>query len=367
MTTPVPQSTHDHTDHLAELRKKNIFQRHWWFSAIIIIVGVSIILGVITTVVQMTLVPDSDERRVTMTTDGDNGLGSAPAISSIPYEAKIAGDPGSGGGQGITDTKNVIRTVSLDAFVQNLDSAINRAKELTAQNGGQVESLNRSTNGGVPCFGPYCPIPYYEAPYQGEIDSSSISSPRSLQASSQETAYLTLRIPANKVDAVKEELKKLSATGRFESESDNLSDVGKQKADTNARLNQWKNERDVLNGLLARAQSVDEVLRVRSELTSVQANIDSYQAQLDYLNDQTSLATISLTLRTIPTATSPIEPTATYNAVERLKQAWQSLIYLGQRVLDIAIYAVVYLIIIVPIALIVWLVRRARRKSKSAS
>lgn len=365
MPTPTQESTHDHTDHLAELRKKNLFQRHWWFSAILLTVGLAIILGVITTVIQMTLGAQGEGRQASVESDSVYGLGSAPALSALPNEAKMVGDSGSGGGQGITDTENVIRTVSLDAFVQNLDTAIARTKELVGQNGGRVDSLNRSTNGSTPCYGSYCPIPYYG----GEImmDSATGSSPKSLQASSQETAYLTLRVPANKVDAVKDELKKLTATGRFESESDNLSDVGKQKADTNARLNQWKNERDVLNGLLARAQSVDEVLRVRSELTSVQANIDSYQAQLDYLNDQTSLATISLSLRTIPTATSPIEPTATYNAIERLKQAWQSLIYLGQRVLDIAIYAVVYLVIIVPIALIVWLIRRARRKTKQNS
>jgi hypothetical protein len=104
---------------------------------------------------------------------------------------------------------------------------------------------------------------------------------------------LTVRVPADHFDATRQALGQL---GTVEQETLRGEDVSGQLVDYDARLRSLSAQEDALNGLLAKASSVGEVLQVQNSLFSVRQQIEQLQAQRTELDQQASLATIQVTV-----------------------------------------------------------------------
>ncbi len=126
--------------------------------------------------------------------------------------------------------------------------------------------------------------------YGGYVQDSSM---RGIKAKS---GQLTIRVPASAFDQAMNDLRGL---GSVEGQSISGQDVTSQFVDFNARLRTWETQEAVLLRLMRRATSIESTLRVQNQLQDVQFRIEQIKGQLRLLENQTSLATIDVSLREV--------------------------------------------------------------------
>ncbi len=113
---------------------------------------------------------------------------------------------------------------------------------------------------------------------------------------------LVLRVPAADFEAVLGELKGL---GTITSESISGEDVTAQFVDLEARLRNWEAQEQVLLGLMAKAQTIQESITVQRTLQDVQLAIEEIRGQLRVLDDQTAMSTVTLVISEPGVGTAP--------------------------------------------------------------
>ncbi|MFY1659597.1 DUF4349 domain-containing protein [Micromonospora sp. WMMD1274] len=105
-------------------------------------------------------------------------------------------------------------------------------------------------------------------------------------------AALTLRVPADRFSAV---IDQLAGLGRQERREIRTEDVTEQVVDLDARIATQRARVESARKLLARATSVDELVRLENEVGTRQADLASLEARKRRLADLTSLSTITVT------------------------------------------------------------------------
>ena len=107
------------------------------------------------------------------------------------------------------------------------------------------------------------------------------------------SSTVVLRIPA---DSFERALADLEALGEVKAEQISGEDVGQEFVDMEARVRNLEAQETVLLRLMDRAASVSDTIRVQRELQGVQMEIERLTGRLRYLEDQTDLGTITLSL-----------------------------------------------------------------------
>ncbi len=120
-------------------------------------------------------------------------------------------------------------------------------------------------------------------------------------------ARMVLRVPSDSFDA---SLDALAELGEVEDESRSSEDVTTKVIDTRTRVRAQQRSIARIETLLDRAETLGQVVRIESELSRRQADLDSLLAQQAWLSEQSSLATIALTLRAAELATEDDEDEA---------------------------------------------------------
>ena len=165
----------------------------------------------------------------------------------------------------ITD-RMVISTGSLSIEVTVVDTALSEVRRIAEELEGFVERL--SSSGGP----------------------------------ERQAGSVTVRVPQNEfLNAI--EL--ISVLGEVQSQSLGSDDVSEQFIDLDARLKSALREEESLLALLARTESVSDVLTVERELSRVRSDIERLQGQLNFLERRVELATISVSLFMPFQATDP--------------------------------------------------------------
>ena len=125
----------------------------------------------------------------------------------------------------------------------------------------------------------------------GRIDSRSQQAGTDSQKAS---AQLTIRVPADDVDAAIEGLKKL---GTVESVSLQSSDVTLQVKDLDAQITALQASVDRLLALVDQAATTADLVELETAISDRQGQLDSLKSQRDYLGDQVDYSTITLDLQ----------------------------------------------------------------------
>lgn len=203
----------------------------------------------------------SDDRAVDVATEA----GAAESSGEMP--ASDAGSAESGTGD-IAQLPNsqiadrlVIRNAEITISVEDVPAALNWVRDLASKSGGFVFSTETTTR-----------------------DDS-------------EWAYLTIRVPADAFDATLTQLTEGDLVREVDSQRTSAEDVSGEFIDNEARLKSLQRTEERYLDLLGEANSVDDILRVESELTTVRTQIETLQGRQNYLNDATSFATISIRMR----------------------------------------------------------------------
>lgn len=109
----------------------------------------------------------------------------------------------------------------------------------------------------------------------------------------EESASLTLRVPANSFKAAMSALETLGTVTYRNIEGE---DITEQYIDVEARLKNKIVLRDRLKELLAKATEVKDLLSIETELNRVQADLDSMEGRIKSLRGQVEYATVRLSL-----------------------------------------------------------------------
>jgi uncharacterized protein DUF4349 len=173
-------------------------------------------------------------------------------------------------------------------------------------------------------------------------------------------ADLVLRVPADRFDTTMADLARL---GTELNRSTQAEDVTEAVVDINVRIAAQQASVDRVRTLLAKANSVGEVVSIESELTKREADLASLQARQRVLADQVALSTITITLLG-PSAPVPAPAKSDTGFVAGLRAGWQAFKASVQIVLEILGALIPFMIALgLPLWLVIALVRRRRRNS----
>jgi hypothetical protein len=196
-------------------------------------------------------------------------VGSDEGVDGVMVPGTVNGDAaGAAGGGGLSSIgslppigPDIVKTAGISIEVQKggFETAFNAATTIAGRYGGYVQD----------------------------------SSMRGIKAKAGE---LTIRVPAS---AFEQAMNDLRGLGSVEGQSISGQDVTSQFIDLDARLRTWQAQEAVLLRLMQRATSIESTLRVQNQLQDVQFRIEQIKGQLRLLENQTSLATIDVSLREV--------------------------------------------------------------------
>lgn len=104
---------------------------------------------------------------------------------------------------------------------------------------------------------------------------------------------IVVRVPVKQFDKAMTELGKVADLTRS---SRNTEDVTTKVIDNQVRIRAQEKSLKRIEALLARAEDLSDIVSIESQLSTRQADLDSLKSQQAYLQDQTSLSTITVHL-----------------------------------------------------------------------
>jgi hypothetical protein len=170
-------------------------------------------------------------------------------------------------------------------------------------------------------------------------------------------AQLVLRVPAAAYTAT---LDAIGGLGDEEARSGAQEDVTEAVVDLDARIASQQASVSRTRALLARADTIGEIVSVESELTKREAELASLQARKRSLADRVDLSTITVFLHSKGTPPPPtVEPDSGF--VAGLKSGWRAFVSSVQVLLTILGALTPFVIAIGgPVWLLLWWMRRRR-------
>ncbi|MEU2881299.1 DUF4349 domain-containing protein, partial [Streptomyces sp. NPDC007070] len=203
---------------------------------------------------------------------GDSSSDKAAAGSAAggAYRGDARSGTGAGGGSGSAaegakataapklTTAHIVRTASLSVEVKDVAKAVDAARTAVENAGGYVGDENTARD-----------------------------------EEGQEQTRVVLRVPADRYDDV---LTRLQGAGRLLERTAKAEDVTDQVVDVDSRIKSQRASVARVRALMERAERIDDVVALESELSRREADLESLLAQQASLKDRTSLATITLSL-----------------------------------------------------------------------
>ncbi len=133
---------------------------------------------------------------------------------------------------------------------------------------------------------------------------------------------LVVRIPVADFDDTMEELE---GVARLESSSRSTEDVTTEVIDNEVRIRAQTASLRRVEVLLARARSIRDIVAIEAQLTRRQADLDSLKSRQAYLDDQTSMSTITVFLAKTPEKAAATEEDDATGFVAGLRSGWHGL------------------------------------------
>lgn len=231
----------------------------------------------------------------------------------------------------LTDRK-LIKTVDLNAETEDLDALLEAVTQRVTELGGYVEN-QRVYNG------------------------SAYSSRRSRSAS------MTIRIPADMLEGFVDHV---ASHTNIVSRYVNVDDVTLAYVATESRVAALETEQARLLELMAKAETMSDLLEVEARLTDVRYELESVTTQMNVLKNQVSYGTVNLNVDEVVEYT-PVEEETFW---QRISGGFMdSLRGIGDGIVECTVFVLAnlpYLLLIgAGVAAIVFLVKRSIRKRKA--
>ena len=190
--------------------------------------------------------------------------------------------------------------------------------------------------------------------YGGFVISSSTNNDQS--------GTFVLRIPAKRFDRAISDIRDLAMHVRFQ--EINGDDVTAEFIDQQARLRILQARKALLFGLLQRATTTEEVLRMSNQLDDVQLRIEQIQGQINFINDQVAESTLRVSIQE---QNAPKAATQTDVDNPDLGSSVDLAVQGFLRIVGAVIVGLGYLIPLTLLGAIVWFVVWTVRRSRAIS
>ena len=147
-------------------------------------------------------------------------------------------------------------------------------------------------------------------------------------------ANLTIRVPEKEVDQFTSDI---SGLANVVSQNLRREDITLQYVATSSRVTALETEQTRLLELLAKAETMEDLLEIEARLTDVRYELENYTSQLRLYDNQVDYATIYLYINEVQEYTPVEEPTF----LERIKNTFSdSLEGLGDGIVNITVFLV---------------------------
>jgi hypothetical protein len=198
------------------------------------------------------------------------------------------------------ETRKIIYTANMVVETREFDKSVGTVKAVINKYGGYVE--NSQANG------------------VSETTAATVG----------RTTVIALRMPIEKYDTAMGELQ---AIGNVLSKNESTEDVSRQYVDTEARNKTLTMQRDKLYDLLAKADTMENIIALQNEISRLTVEIEQMTAQLNFWNDKVSYSTITVELHELvtPKSVKPADPDlgsrisgAFYDTINSMKKGLES-------------------------------------------
>ena len=258
----------------------------------------------------------------------------APAPDVVEYEAVAT----NAGLQDTISERMIVRTADLSLVVEDTEQTLEDIEDLVTELEGYISNL------------------------------------QTWRINEQLAATVTLRIPSVYFGQARERMKDLAT----EVDSENVSgqDVTEEYVDLEARLHNLEVAEDELLELLASAQETrqdaESILAIYREVTSIRGQIEQIQGRMQYLEDATSLATLTVSLTPEEEEEPVVEPG--WDPLRQARDALRTLVNALKVLADLTIWVALFIlplvaVLILPFVLIWlgWFLWRRRKKRSKES
>jgi hypothetical protein len=178
------------------------------------------------------------------------------------------------------------------------------------------------------------------------------------------TASLTIRIPADKLD---EFVNQVTENSNIVSQNETTENITLSYADTESRQKALEVEQTRLLELLARAESMEDILKIEERLTQVRTELEEVTSRLRVYDNMVDYGTIYLEIYEVREYTVVEEPETVW---ERIGTGFmESLEILGNFFVELFVFIIVALPFLIPIGLVITalILLRKRAKRKKAA
>lgn len=311
------------------MKKKKVFT---------IVMAAALLLGLLGGCGSKNLSMEPDTARGDMYADGgisyETAMAAPAAMSGAGSNAESAADTAS---IPLPENRKWVITMSLTAETENLADAMGLLAEKIQESGGYVESQS--------------------------ISGTAVNSGRS------PSAYITVRIPAEQLDSFVEDV---SGMTNVVSSSRYVEDITLRYTDTEGRVKALQTEEARLLELMEQAETMSDLLEIEERLTEVRYQLENYTSTLRLYDNQVDYATLDLTLREVEKFTPPEKQGFWQKVTSGLAD---SIVDLGQGIVDFAAWVLIELPYLVLVGLLGWLTvfltrrsikrRRAKKEQKT--
>ncbi len=188
--------------------------------------------------------------------DGDEAQVVDPQLQNSTGESADASTP-SGNNRAAPTERAVIRTGNVSIEHEDVGQSRVDVREIVDRHRGEIGSQETSTDS------------------DGQID----------------RLRLEIRVPSKAFDDTMAEISEL---GTLRSSDASADDVTTEVIDTESRVKSQERSIARIQRLLAGAESLEQIISIESQLASRQADLESLKSQLAYLQDQSSMSTITV-------------------------------------------------------------------------
>lgn len=254
--------------------------------------------------------------------------------SSAPVAAAVGGD-----GSSVVSTaygqssQKLIRTKNINAETKEFDAAVSAINAKVGELAGYIESSSLTGTG---------------------------------KGYNMRSINMTIRIPAQNLDAF---VQAVEGNISVLSSSESARDVTLSYVDMESHVKALRTEQEALMNLLEKAEELDDIIRIQSQLTQVRYEIESYESSLRTLDNQVNYSKVQLTLNEVIEET-PILEERTFGE-EVLNGLSRNLSSIGRWFRDMALwlitslpYLVIWAVVILVVVVIVKKIIKKRRMGK---
>jgi len=189
-------------------------------------------------------------------------------------------------------------------------------------------------------------VTQYVSQVGGYTESSSIEGRRISDSARQSRrhAYYTFRIPEQRFAGFADQMKEF---GNVTSESTHGENITERYFDTEARLNSLQIQEERLLNLLERADSIDDIMRIETELSNIRYQVESLTGSLQKWDNLIQFSTIHLSIREVDEMTP--DPDDPPGFLSDLQDALQDSIL---AVIDAVKYLITFIIMAIPFVVV---------------